>query len=422
MDNFFEEISQYFKRSIIPNIGTIATFTAVIITSGFAAYRLSQIQFEQPKPIPETTSIPSEKDYAFQPSQEITKPIKKTNTFGELLPPDMQILSEAQNEDTTTVVSSSTQLPKGSQSSKSQTINTEQSETLSCRITLWGKLYDVTNLRKTHSGGDTFVCGTDMSTSYQMQHGIDLGRMSQYLISTIIPTISPPVGTITPTATLTPEPTTTPTTTLSSCIITLWGKLYEVGVLKTIHSGRDIFACGTDMSISYQMQHGINLSRMQQYFIGEITPTPIVTSTLTPTPTMTSTPSSTPTPSQTSTPVPTNTITPTPTSSSTPTVTPTTSPSVTSTPTPSPTPTPTQSSTPTPTPTSSGMTESELAIHNKTGDCYIAYSGKVYNVSSHKEWNNCRHHGISGGIDITSVFPHPTSYLNSLTIISDYSG
>jgi predicted heme/steroid binding protein len=63
-----------------------------------------------------------------------------------------------------------------------------------------------------------------------------------------------------------------------------------------------------------------------------------------------------------------------------------------------------------------------LAQHNKAGNCYIAYSGKVYNVSNHPSWSNCWHHGISGGQDITSRFPHSTSYLASLPIMGTYTG
>lgn len=51
-----------------------------------------------------------------------------------------------------------------------------------CLITLWGQQYDVTSLRDTHSGGDVFVCGTDMTAVYQSQHGTNLSRMQSYLV------------------------------------------------------------------------------------------------------------------------------------------------------------------------------------------------------------------------------------------------
>lgn len=58
-----------------------------------------------------------------------------------------------------------------------------------------------------------------------------------------------------------------------------------------------------------------------------------------------------------------------------------------------------------------------LATHNKPQDCYIAYSGTVYDVSNHSQWENCTHHGITGGQDITLKFPHPTSYLSTLPVV-----
>jgi len=52
-----------------------------------------------------------------------------------------------------------------------------------CAITLFGKQYNVDSLRNTHSGGDVFNCGTDMTAIYQAQHGTDVTRMQPYLIT-----------------------------------------------------------------------------------------------------------------------------------------------------------------------------------------------------------------------------------------------
>ncbi|MCX6730628.1 MAG: hypothetical protein NTZ55_02165 [Candidatus Roizmanbacteria bacterium] len=57
------------------------------------------------------------------------------------------------------------------------------SSKVQCSVTLFGKQYDVTNLRSTHSGGNIFNCGTDMTAIYQGRHGSDLSRMQQYLIT-----------------------------------------------------------------------------------------------------------------------------------------------------------------------------------------------------------------------------------------------
>lgn len=58
-----------------------------------------------------------------------------------------------------------------------------------------------------------------------------------------------------------------------------------------------------------------------------------------------------------------------------------------------------------------------LAAHNKTNDCFIAYKGKVYNLSNSAAWANCQHHGSRGGVDVTSTFPHAVSYFDSLPVV-----
>lgn len=59
--------------------------------------------------------------------------------------------------------------------------NTNNANT--CIVTLFGQQYDVQSLRSTHSGGDIFQCGTDMSSVYQSQHGTNLSRMQKYLVT-----------------------------------------------------------------------------------------------------------------------------------------------------------------------------------------------------------------------------------------------
>lgn len=60
------------------------------------------------------------------------------------------------------------------------------------------------------------------------------------------------------------------------------------------------------------------------------------------------------------------------------------------------------------------ITLAELKKHNTANSCYVAYKSVVYNVTNHSSWRNCSHHGVSGGRDITSIFPHPTSYFSTL--------
>lgn len=60
------------------------------------------------------------------------------------------------------------------------------------------------------------------------------------------------------------------------------------------------------------------------------------------------------------------------------------------------------------------FTLAELATHDTADSCYIAHNGTVYDVTNVASWTGCNHHGATGGIDITAIFPHPISYLNPL--------
>lgn len=66
------------------------------------------------------------------------------------------------------------------------------------------------------------------------------------------------------------------------------------------------------------------------------------------------------------------------------------------------------------------FTAATLATHNSPNDCYIAHNGNVYDVSHEPAWSGCRHHGAQGGIDITSFFPHPISYLANVPKVGTY--
>lgn len=52
-----------------------------------------------------------------------------------------------------------------------------------CIITVLGKQYDVQPLRGRHPGGDVFECGTDMTSTFQGQHGGDIGRLEPYKVN-----------------------------------------------------------------------------------------------------------------------------------------------------------------------------------------------------------------------------------------------
>lgn len=71
----------------------------------------------------------------------------------------------------------------GSTVSGSVAISANASDVFSsCVVTIFNKKYDVTSLQSSHPGGNIFVCGTDMTTTYQGMHGNDLGRMTPYAI------------------------------------------------------------------------------------------------------------------------------------------------------------------------------------------------------------------------------------------------
>lgn len=76
----------------------------------------------------------------------------------------------------------------------------------SCIVTIFGKKYDVSPLQTSHSGGNVFICGTDMTTAYQGMHGTDVSRIAAYLITS--PTIAP-----TTVPTIIPMPSVVPTVT-----------------------------------------------------------------------------------------------------------------------------------------------------------------------------------------------------------------
>lgn len=52
-----------------------------------------------------------------------------------------------------------------------------------CVIQIDGVSYEITSLRKTHSGGDVFQCGTDMSALFWKKHDSQILKiMQQYKI------------------------------------------------------------------------------------------------------------------------------------------------------------------------------------------------------------------------------------------------
>jgi len=59
---------------------------------------------------------------------------------------------------------------------------TQPSAPTTCIITVDGQKYDVESLRDTHTGGDVFQCGTDMSDVFHGKHGNNLQMIQRYLV------------------------------------------------------------------------------------------------------------------------------------------------------------------------------------------------------------------------------------------------
>ena len=86
-------------------------------------------------------------------------------------------------------------------------------------------------------------------------------------------------------------------------------------------------------------------------------------------------------------------------------ITPTPSPSPTPTPVPTPTPTPAPVPTPTPVPTTPSYTAADVALHNKSSDCWMIVQGKVYDATTYVSSHPGGRTILSGcGKDATSMF------------------
>jgi hypothetical protein len=51
-----------------------------------------------------------------------------------------------------------------------------------CIITVNGSKYNVQALKSTHSGGNIFKCGTDMTAVFKSNHGVNYSLIAKYKI------------------------------------------------------------------------------------------------------------------------------------------------------------------------------------------------------------------------------------------------
>jgi len=68
------------------------------------------------------------------------------------------------------------------------------------------------------------------------------------------------------------------------------------------------------------------------------------------------------------------------------------------------------------------FTLAQLAAYNgmNGAKAYVAFNGKVYDVTNYGSWGTGSHHGIKAGTDITAAFansPHTTSMFDSIPVI-----
>lgn len=136
-------------------------------------------------------SINSQQQQTNQANDE-SKPEDTEEVLNPIATP--KSVSGGQNVPLQKSLSGSSPTPKPSvlNNVSSPTSTFQPASSTGCIITLFGKQYDVTSLQSTHSGGNVFNCGTDMTTVYQSRHGSNVSQMAPYLVTQNGGTSSPP--------------------------------------------------------------------------------------------------------------------------------------------------------------------------------------------------------------------------------------
>lgn len=167
-----EKVFSYITKNLISVLG-IAILTGTTLTTSALGVMKVANNFDKVKlEVPEVREAESNVPFTLSPTPKNSGTSQQgTNTISH---PKGTTAVKA------SVTGGNVVIPTSVPSSNS---TLSQTSTVGCTITLFGKQYDVTNLRNTHSGGNIFNCGTDMTGTYQARHGTDLSRMQQYLIS-----------------------------------------------------------------------------------------------------------------------------------------------------------------------------------------------------------------------------------------------
>jgi len=100
-------------------------------------------------------------------------------------PPPLKKTTLKSNPDPFSVVFNSAPSPTTSQNQSAPTSPPAAAPTTDsrCLISVDGQRYDVTSFRNTHSGGNIFQCGADMSATFHNQHPLSfLDKLARYRI------------------------------------------------------------------------------------------------------------------------------------------------------------------------------------------------------------------------------------------------
>ncbi len=184
-------------------ISAVSLFTVVGLSMATSVFGFGKVATQLQKPLTEHVIVPEVKGTSdvntnVESNNESFKSDASTRTSAG---GQVRIASSAKN---TTQTPTPTPTPKAATTptpTPTATPTPTPTPSNKCIITLFGLQYDVTTLMNTHSGGNVFVCGTDMTAVYQGQHGTNVSRMAAYLVTNASPTP-------TPNASPTPTPTT----------------------------------------------------------------------------------------------------------------------------------------------------------------------------------------------------------------------
>lgn len=163
-------IFAFIAKNIVSVLGVTVLTGATVTTSALGLAKVGKsmatTNLEVPQVRETTSSSPS---------------LSSSSAAGARLNTTTRQTTSARPVGTTTKASvvQSTAVSTGATSSQAAASNT----TSGCIVTLFGKQYDVTSLQNSHSGGNVFICGTDQTALYQSQHGTNMSRMQQYLVT-----------------------------------------------------------------------------------------------------------------------------------------------------------------------------------------------------------------------------------------------